>query len=176
MDVPTVVSDSSLQQLTAEQIVDIPVSGRAGGGGRGGLQGFLPGQNSAAFYVKQTVDIPVPRSGGLQGSRRGQGSSASSSRLGVADEAGQGFFRTFPRWKKSAGLGPHSRSELGADFNRQKEKKNWENKNKWKNRKKKKKTQNMKNEKKSKDEKNVFFTKKKNNKMKNAKRRFPRLL
>ena len=38
--VPTVVSYSSLQQLTAEQIVDIPVPGRAGGGERGGLQGF----------------------------------------------------------------------------------------------------------------------------------------
>ena len=36
--VPTVVSLSSLQQLVAEQIVDIPVPGRAGGGGRGGLQ------------------------------------------------------------------------------------------------------------------------------------------
>ena len=98
--VPTVVSYSSLQQLTAEQIVDIPVPGRAGGGGRGGLQGFLPRQNSAAFYVEQTVDIPVPRSGGLQGSRPGQGSTASSSHVGAADGAGQGVFRTFPRGKK----------------------------------------------------------------------------
>ena len=31
------------------------------------------------------------------------------------DEAFTGFFRTFPR-VKSAGLGPHSGSELGADF------------------------------------------------------------
>ena len=61
VDVPTVVSYSSLQQLIAEQIVDIPALGRAGGGRRGGLQGLLPGQNSAAFYVEQTVDIPVPR-------------------------------------------------------------------------------------------------------------------
>ena len=30
---------------------------------------------------------------------------------------GKGFFRTFPRGKKSAGLGPHSGSELSADFN-----------------------------------------------------------
>ena len=73
-------------------------------------------QNSTAFYFEQTVDIPVPRSGGLQGSRPGQGSSASSSRSGVADETGQDVFRTFPLWKKSAGLGPHSGSELGADF------------------------------------------------------------
>ena len=59
--VPTVVSYSSLQQLTAEQIVDIRVPGRAGGGGHGGLRGFLPRQNSAALYVEQTVDIPVLR-------------------------------------------------------------------------------------------------------------------
>ena len=63
--VPTVVSFSSLQQLTAEQIVDIPVPGRDGGGARGGLQGFPLGQNSAALHVEQTVDIPVPgRAGG----------------------------------------------------------------------------------------------------------------
>ena len=68
VDVPTVVSYSSLQQLTAEQIVDIPVPGRAGG----------------------------ERRGGLQGSRPGQGSTASSSRSGVADKAGPGFFALFP--------------------------------------------------------------------------------
>ena len=62
VDVPTVVSFSSLQQLTAEQI----------------------------------VDIPVPRSGGLQGSRPGQGSTASSSHVSAADGAGQGFFALFP--------------------------------------------------------------------------------
>ena len=84
VDVPTVVSFSSLQQLTAEQ----------------------------------TVDIPLPHSGGLQGSRPGQGSTASSSHVGAADGAGQGvFFRTFPRGEKSAGQGAHSGSELSADFN-----------------------------------------------------------
>ena len=141
--VPTVVSYSSLQQLTAEQIVDIPVPGGDGGGGRGGLQSSLPRQNSAAVHVEQTVDIPVPGRagggareglqsslprqnsagraggggrGGLQGST-GQGSTASSSHVGAADDAGQGFFRTFPRMKKSAKRGPHSGSELGADFN-----------------------------------------------------------
>ena len=103
--VPTVVSYSSLQQLTAEQIVDIPVPGRAGGGGRGGLQSSLPRQNSAAVHVEQTVDIPVPgragggERGGLQGST-GQGSTASSSHVGAADDAGQWFFRTFPERKK----------------------------------------------------------------------------
>ena len=85
--VPTVVSYSSLQQITAEQIVDIPVPGRDGGGARGGLPGFA-----------------------------GQGSTASSSHVGAADGAGQGVFRTFPRKKKSAKQGPHSGSELSADF------------------------------------------------------------
>ena len=62
--VPTVVSYSSLQQLTAEQIVDIPVP-VGDGGERGGFQGFVPRQNSAALQVEQTVDIPVPgRAGG----------------------------------------------------------------------------------------------------------------
>ena len=86
--VPTVVSFLSLQQLTAEQIVDIPVPGGDGGGERGGLQGFA-----------------------------GQGSTASSSHVSAADGAEQGVFRTFPRMKKSAKRGPHSGSELGADFN-----------------------------------------------------------
>ena len=154
VDVPTVVSYSSLQQLTAEQIVDIPVPGGDGGGGRGGLQSSLPRQNSAAVHVEQTVDIPVPGRaggggrGGLQsslprqnsaareqtvdipvpgragGGRRGglegfpgQGSTASSSHVSAADDARQGGFRTFPRMKKSAKRGPHSGSELGADFN-----------------------------------------------------------
>ena len=103
--VPTVVSYSSLQQLTAEQNFDIPVPGGDGGGGRGGLQGSLPRQNSAAVHVEQTVDIPVPGRaggggrGGLQGFPR-QVSTASSSHVSAADGAGQGVFRTFPRKKK----------------------------------------------------------------------------
>ena len=59
VEVPTIVSFSSLQQQTAEQIIDIPVPGRGGGGGRGGLQGFSSGQNSTARLVEQNVDIPV---------------------------------------------------------------------------------------------------------------------
>ena len=145
VDVPTVVSYSSLQQLTAEQTVDNPVSGRDGGGTRGGLQGSLPGQNSAAVHVEQTVDIPVPqrrrrRKGspgslpGLgstayleqivdtpardspQGFLPGQSSSSSSRSHDGPDDGIQGVFRTFPRMKKSAGQGPHPGSELGADF------------------------------------------------------------
>ena len=86
VEVPTVLSYSSLQQLIVEQTVDMSISGRAEGGERGGLQGFS-----------------------------GQGSTASSSHVGAADGAGQDVFRTFPRWKK-CGVGPHSGSELGADF------------------------------------------------------------
>ena len=67
------------------------------------------------------VDIPVPRSGDLQGFLPRQGPTASSSsshfRAGAADEPFQWVFRTFHQMKKSAGLGPHSGSELGADFN-----------------------------------------------------------
>ena len=120
--VPTVVSYSSLRQLTAEHIVDIPVPGGDGGGGRGGLQSSLPRQNLAAVHVEQIVDIPVPGRaggggrGGLQGFP-GQGSIASSSHASAADDARQGVFRTFLRMKKSAKRGPHSGSELCADFN-----------------------------------------------------------
>ena len=114
---PTVLSYFSLQQLTAEQIVDIPAPGRAGGrGGRGGLQGF-PGQDSTAFFGADRVDIPVPRSGGLQGSRPGQGSAASSSHVGAADDVVQRVFSDFSPEEKSAVIGPHSFSELSADFN-----------------------------------------------------------
>ena len=142
--VPTIISYSSLQR-TVVQTIDIPVP-RVRGGGGGGLQGFRPGQGSPAADVEQIVDIPVPqrrrrRIGGLQSSLPGQGSTAyleqiagfparggpqgflpgqsssSSSRLLVnADEGIPGDFRTFFRSGKSARLGPHSGSELSADF------------------------------------------------------------
>ena len=109
--------------LLLEQIVDIPIPGGDGGGERGGLQGTLPRQNSAALHVEQTVDIPVPGRaggggrGGLQGFA-GQSSIASSSHVSAADGAGLEFFSHFsPRRKKSVKQGPHSGSELSADFN-----------------------------------------------------------
>ena len=65
------------------QIVDIPV--------RGGLRGFLPGQDSQRT-VEQLVDS---FSGGLHDFQLGQGSTASSS--GPADEAFTGrVFALFP--------------------------------------------------------------------------------
>ena len=106
-----------------EQTVDIPVP--RGRGRR--LQGFHPEQSSTVSVVEQKVDNPVP-GGGLQGSRPGQGSAASSSFsrspavLDDADEAFEVAFRTFPVGKSarvagqmSAQLGGHvSSSTLSA--------------------------------------------------------------
>ena len=67
------------------------------------------------------MDTPVPQSrgrahrGGLLGARPGR-NPASSVHSGAADEAFPVGFRTFSRWQKSATLGPHSGSELSADF------------------------------------------------------------
>ena len=108
VEVPTIISYSSLQR-TVEQNVDIPVPGGRGGQ-HVGLQGFLPRQRSTALHVslersserivEQIVDSRV----------LGGGSSASSS--SSREHAGQGFFRTFPQNEKSAKLGSHSGSEL----------------------------------------------------------------
>ena len=111
--VPTVVSFSSLQQLTAEQVVDIPVPGRDGGGACGGLQGFPPGQNSAALHVEQTVDIPVPgrqEEGGVEVfmvflDRVQQPLHLT---LVLLMALGKGFFALFPEGKKCG-----ARSALG---------------------------------------------------------------
>ena len=143
VEVPTIISYSMLR--TIEQTMDIPVP-RVRGGGGGGLQGFHPGQGIPAAGVEQNVEIPVPQRrrnkiggfqgffpgqnstadveqnvdiparGGLHGFLPGQGSSSSSRFLGGADEGIQGGFRTFSHPGKSAGWGPHSGSELGADF------------------------------------------------------------
>ena len=54
VEVPTIISFSSLQR-TVEQNVDIPVVGGSGAGG--GLSGFLPGQNSVPLFPwNKTVD------------------------------------------------------------------------------------------------------------------------
>ena len=101
VEVPTIISYSSLLQQTLEQNVDIPVRGR--GGRNVDLQGFLPRQSSTATAVAQIVDNPAS-GGGLQGFRPRQSSSASfSSPAGVhdyADEPGEGVFRTFHQIKK----------------------------------------------------------------------------
>ena len=138
VEVPTIISYSSLLQRTDELIVDIPDPGR-GGGGRGGFQGSHPGQSSTAGVaeqiveipgrgdpqgflprqstlqrtVEQLVDIPGPAGGGLQNFRSGQGSSAF-----LRNEAGHGDLRTSAldvRSARSAGsssarVHPHSSS------------------------------------------------------------------
>ena len=109
VEVPTIVSYSSLQRIMA-QTVDIPVPG--GGGRNAGLQGFPPEQSSTAALssaeriseriVEQCFDIPV--GGGLQDFRPGQSSSSVARSpaewLNTEDEANQGVFRTFPQIKK----------------------------------------------------------------------------
>ena len=84
VEVPTIISYSSLQQRIAEQLIDIPVPhDRGGRGGGGGLQGFSQGQGATAFRGAEFVDIPVPQGrggwvglGGLQGFSQGQNSTA----------------------------------------------------------------------------------------------------
>ena len=80
VEVPTIISYSSLQR-TVEQTIDIPVPhDRCGRGGGGGLQGFSPGQGSTAYSGADFVDIPVPGRGGrnvgLQGFPPRQSSTA----------------------------------------------------------------------------------------------------
>ena len=96
VEVPTVLSFSSLQQQTAEQIIDIPVLHRRRPG-QGGLQSFSSGQNSRARFVEQNVDIPVPGGGLHVLPDLGGSSSSAVSR----DERGEMVFRTVPQVKKS---------------------------------------------------------------------------
>ena len=89
VDVPTIISCSSLQRAV-EQNVDIPAVGGSGTGG--GLSGFLPGQ-SYSMTAEQIVDNPVPRPGGagdLQGFPRGQGSTALSEQIPEFPDPGGG--------------------------------------------------------------------------------------
>ena len=83
VEVPTIISYSSLLQRNVEQTIDTPVPhDRGGRGGGGGLQGFSQGQGSTAYYGADFVDIPVPpgRGGfsgeGLHSFSQGQGSTA----------------------------------------------------------------------------------------------------
>ena len=120
VEVPTIISFSSLQR-TVEQNVGVPVVGGIGAGR--GISGFLPGQSSSS--VEQIADTPVPRRGifgGSQGFYPGQSSTAVAEQIvdipvphgsrhlqdpglallpsEVAGEAFQGVFSTFPRRKK----------------------------------------------------------------------------
>ena len=101
------MSFSSLQQRTVEQITDIPVPGRGGGGGRGGLQGLRLEQNSTALFVEQNVEIPVP-GGGLHDLPDPGGSSSSAV---SRDERGERVFRTFLQVEKKSEVSRQSESE-----------------------------------------------------------------
>ena len=116
VEVPTIISYSSLLQRTMELNVAIPVRGR--GGRNVDLQGFLPGQGPTAPYssleriseqiVEQTVDIPVSV-GGLADFRPGQSSSSvahSPAWLNPEDEPFQLVFRTFPTEEKKCNCHP----------------------------------------------------------------------
>ena len=101
VEVPTIISFSSLQR-NVEQFVNIPVP-------RGGvrrLQGFPPEQGSTTLPSEHIVDIPVPHGESLHGFLPGQGSASSSQfPAGAADDAFQGFFRTFSPRKKVRSAG-----------------------------------------------------------------------
>ena len=68
VEVPTLLTFSFIQQLTAEQSVDIPVPRTRAGGG---LHGFHPGTCSSQRSEVQNVDIPVPRARDNRGNPRG---------------------------------------------------------------------------------------------------------
>ena len=112
---PTVLSFSSLQQQSAEQIIDIPAPRRRRRG-QGGLQCLRPEQSSTASLssaeriseriVEQIVDVPFS-GGGLHVFPDPGGSSSSTV---SHDERGEGFFRTFPRVKKKSEVSRHSPS------------------------------------------------------------------
>ena len=118
VEVPTIISFSSLLQRTLEQNVDIPVRGR--GGRNVDLQGFLPGQGPTAPYsslerlsdqiLEQTVDIPISV-GGLADFRPRQSSSSvahsPAAWLNPEDEPFQRVFRTFSPEEKSATVTRH---------------------------------------------------------------------
>ena len=106
VEVPTIVSYSSLRGLV-EQNVDTPVPHGRGRVGGGGLFSLHPGQSSTAFggaehrfpaaTAEQIVDIPVPRGG-----RQDPDLPSAASSSGLPGTANQGFFRTFPVGKKCA--------------------------------------------------------------------------
>ena len=87
VEVPTIVSLSFFVRLWGRTWTFQFLMVVAVGLGREGLQSFSLRQNSTAFRGAEHVDIPVPR-GGLDGSRLGQGSTASSFHSdGASDKA-----------------------------------------------------------------------------------------
>ena len=116
VEVPTVLSFSSLQQQSAERVIDIPAPRRRRRG-QGGLQCLRPEQSSTASLssaeriseriVEQNVDIPVSGGGMHVLPDPGGSSSSAVSR----DERGEGFFRTFSPGQKKSEVRRQSESE-----------------------------------------------------------------
>ena len=120
VEVPTIISYSSLLQRTMEQHVDIPVPGemlvfKVLSQNRVQQRLFLLQNALLSGLWSRSLVLP---GGGLQDFRPVQSSSSSShfpaGILGDADEPGEGVFRTFPQLKKSAKLGPHSSPRVHA--------------------------------------------------------------
>ena len=91
VEVPTVSSFSMLQQRTAEQVVDTPVSPGRGRGARGGLPGSY-GQGSTAYCGSENVVSPALHAregsrGGVPGLSQGRGSSSFSGADNVVSPA-----------------------------------------------------------------------------------------
>ena len=93
-----VVGESPTAQ-SAEQIVEIPVPS-------GDLQGSRPGHSFRCALLSRSLTFQFRVVvGGWCRSSRFSPSTASSSSPGAVDEAFHGFFRTFPRFQKSAESG-----------------------------------------------------------------------
>ena len=103
VEVPTIISFSSLQRI-AEQNLDIPAVGGSGTGG--GLSGFFPGQNFS-MTAEQIIDNPVPRrsfSGDLQGFSPGQSSSKRTANKIADIPVPSGGLHDFPQTLHRAGV------------------------------------------------------------------------
>ena len=108
VEVPTIISFSSLQRIAEQNNDVIPVPDR--GGRDVGLQGFSPRQSSTAQHASQELSSERIAEQIVDSRALGGGSSASSS--SSREHAGEGVFQTFHRVKKSPKLGSHSGSEL----------------------------------------------------------------
>ena len=109
VEVPTVLSYASLQQQTAEQIIDIPVPRRRRG--QGGLQDFLPEQSSFAFGgADHRIDSHPGQSStsfsGAQHEVQGFRPRQSSTSFSGAQHEVQGQGSTAPRGSDSVGYRP----------------------------------------------------------------------
>ena len=134
VEAPTIVSLIEVIRQPVEQPVDIPVRAWSGTGGR--LQDFLPGHfSSSSAEQSQTFQFLIMVSlEGFQGFHPGQSTAVSSEQIGdiPAPHGGRHWsriassrscwgsvsrvFEHLSRRKKSATSGPHSGSELSADF------------------------------------------------------------